>query len=170
MNLEIVGAMPPKERGKGKETFPPATPYREKGSQKEISASPSPYPSPKPSPLPSVREEGKGEVDLHQLAERTGKAVRVDADLILNSPFDPVQIALNVLRIPSVAEDAGVRYNNARIMRHLLRIIGEEAFRDATYRQWRENAIDGEPRSRARTFMAKLNAIRAALSPKGGAE
>ena len=167
MNLKNMEALPQKERGKGKETFPPTTPYREKGREKEISASP--YPSPKPSPLPSGMEKGKGEVDLHQKRSGEGKAVRVDAELILHSPFDPVQIALNVLRIPPVAVDAGVRYNNARIMRHLLRTIGEAAFRDATYRQWRENAIDGEPRSRARTFMAKLNAIRAALSPKGGA-
>ena len=41
-------------------------------------------------------------------------------------------------------------------MRSYVRRIGEDAFRQLAYRQWRENAVDGEPRSRAAAFMAKL--------------
>ena len=149
-----------KKEGREKRHSPLQPPIEKREERKKYLPIPIPIPlpnppSPKPSPLPSGMEKGKGEVDLHQKRSGEGKAVRVDAELILHSPLDPVQVALNVLRIPPVAADAGVRYNNARIMRHLLRIIGEAAFRDATYRQWRENAIDGEPRSRARAFMAK---------------
>jgi hypothetical protein len=36
MNLKDMETLPQKERGKGKETFPTITPYREKGREKEI--------------------------------------------------------------------------------------------------------------------------------------
>ena len=86
----------------------------------------------------------------------SGRA-KVDRDLFFNPLYDAVQIALFALGIPrtSTRED-GKSYNNAKIMRSYVRRIGEDAFRQLAYRQWRENAIDGEPRSRAAAFMAKL--------------
>ena len=48
----------------------------------------------------------------------------------------------------------------------MIRQIGEAAFRDILYQQWDENRTDGEPESRAATFMAKLNKERDAM--KGG--
>lgn len=80
---------------------------------------------------------------------------------------DPVQTALLVLRVPTIDTVNGVTYNNARIWRSILHDIGERAFRDALYRQYRENDIDGNPRSRAATFQAKLNALKYG---KGGAQ
>ena len=68
-----------------------------------------------------------------------------------------MSVALNVLRIPSVVMEGGKSYNNARIIRRKCGMIGEEAFRELVWQQSRENKIDGEPRSRVRAFMAKLN-------------
>ena len=83
--------------------------------------------------------------------------VSIDRDLFFDPLYDPVQIALFALRIPQRFTDAnGKTYNHARIMRSYVRRIGEDAFRQLAYRQWRENAVDGEPRSRAAAFMAKL--------------
>ena len=161
-----------KER-EGEKGKSPYNSLKEKGKEKEISTFPSPYPSPKSSPFPSPCElhgEGKGKVDIVNQGKREGKgkAVRVDADFILYSQYDPVQTAIIVLRIPQVFTDGAKRYNNARIMRSILRIIGEDAFRQLVYQQWRENGIDGEPRSRAATFMAKLNAAKYAVLKEGG--
>ena len=86
----------------------------------------------------------------------------------MDPALDPVQVAMLTLRIPRISTDAnGREYNNARIMRWALVRIGEEAFRELVYQQWRENEIDGLPRSTAAAFMAKLN--RLAHSGKGGA-
>ena len=62
----------------------------------------------------------------------------------------------------------GRTYNNARLMRWFLRRTGdEEAFRELVYRQWRENLVDGWPRSTTAAFQAKLSA--AVSATKGGA-
>ena len=84
-------------------------------------------------------------------------SVRICRDLFFDPLYDPVQITLLALRLPqrSTAE-SGKTYNNARIMRSYVRRIGEDAFRQLAYQQWRENAVDGEPRSRAAAFMSKL--------------
>ena len=97
-----------------------------------------------------------------------------DADFILKgwredgTRTDPVQVALVALGMPRVVTlPDGRTINHARIMRWYIRIIGEDAFRDLVYRQWRENAIDGEPRNRSAAFMAKL--WKFAFPTKGGA-
>ena len=170
------------ERGKEKETFPPITPYREKESQKENLPIPIPFmerererererPLPKPSPTHSGK--GQEKVDLRRFpGQGEGKAQsvrhRIDRDLIMDPTHDPVQVALLVLRIPkTVTAPDGRTYNNARILRWALVRIGEEAFRELVYRQWRENEIDGLPRSSAAAFMAKLN--REMYAENGGA-
>ena len=98
-----------------------------------------------------------GTVGFRQ-ANGTGPGgAKVDRDLFFDPLYDPVQIALFALGLPRTSTcENGKSYNNARIMRSYVRRIGEDAFRQLAYRQWRENAIDGEPRSRAAAFMAKL--------------
>ena len=99
--------------------------------------------------------KGQGKVGFRQ-TDGKGK-VRICRDLFFDPLYDPVQIALLALRIPQQFADAnGKTYNHARIMRSYVRRIGEDAFRQLAYRQWRENVVDGEPRSRAAAFMAKL--------------
>ena len=108
-----------------------------------------------------AREEphgsGAGTVGFRQ-ANGTGPGrVKVGRDLFFDPLYDAVQIALLALGIPQTSTcENGKSYNNAKIMRSYVRRIGEDAFRQLAYRQWRENAIDGEPRSRAAAFMAKL--------------
>ena len=99
--------------------------------------------------------QGEGQVGIRQ-SDGKGK-VRIDRKLFFDPLYDPVQIALLALGIPPRFTDAtGKTYNHARIMRSYVRRIGEGNFRQLAYQQWRENVIDGEPRSRAATFMAKL--------------
>ena len=99
--------------------------------------------------------QGEGQVGFRR-SDGKGK-VRIDRKLFFDPLYDPVQIAMLALRLPQISTDAnGKTYNNARIMRSYVRRIGEDAFRQLAYQQWRENAVDGEPRSRAATFMAKL--------------
>ena len=99
--------------------------------------------------------KGKGQVGFRQMGGK-GK-VSIDRNLFFDPLYDPVQIALLALGIPQTSTcENGKSYNNAKIMRSYVRRIGEDAFRQLAYRQWRENAIDGEPRSRAAAFMAKL--------------
>ena len=155
------------EAAKEKETFPPTPPYREK----------EPYPNPngkgkgegkgsgKDAHACEAPRKGKGEVGVRQM-DGKGK-VRISRDLFFDPRYDPVQVALFALGIPQRFTCAdGKTYNHARIMRWYIRRMGEGAFRELAYRQWRENSVDGEPRSRAATFMAKLYA---AVFGKGGA-
>jgi phosphoesterase RecJ-like protein len=97
--------------------------------------------------------------------------IGVDRDFILHAPYDPVSLALSVLGIPKISEsESGRRYNNARLMRWAIRIIGEEWFRELVYQQWCENRCDGKPRNTAAAFQAKLYAAKdAAANTNGGA-
>ena len=84
----------------------------------------------------------------------------------MNPEYDAVQIALLVLHIP----ESTPGYNNARMMRWALRIVGEEEFRNLVYRQWRENTLDGSAKNAAAAFQAKLYAAKdAATNTNGGA-
>ena len=149
-----------------KETFPPTTPY------KEIYPSPSPSPKSSPSPdLPHGKGKGKGFISQDG---GEGKAIRLRRDevddFIRNSELDSVRIALSLLRIPRVAEEGGVRYNNARIMRSIRDTIGEATFREVVVEQWHINDADGAPRSQARAFMSRLTAVKNEIcGTKGGA-
>ena len=171
-----------KERGeeKGKS---PHTPQKEKEGQKEISAA-------SDSVFACGRARGrKAEtetVDFHpeMKAETVRRAVEirpnvsivVTPEMILDGyrrnghRNDPVAVAMFALGIPrsSGMRRNGIPYTNAGLLRWLIpQVGGEDAFRQIVYQQWRENAIDGEPRSRAAAFMAKLYAVRDEL--KGGA-
>ena len=98
---------------------------------------------------------GSGAVGIRQ--KNGSGPVRIGRELFFDPKYDAVQIALLALGLPQKSTDAnGKAYNNARIMRSYVRRIGEDGFRQLAYQQWRENAIDGEPRSRAAVFMSKL--------------
>ena len=146
-----------------KETFPPTPPYREK-----------PYPNPngkgkgkgegqgQDARACEASRQGQGQVGIRQTNGQGKGRVRIDRNLFFDPLYDPVQIALLALGIPQRhTASNGKTYNHARIMRWYLRQIGEENFRELAYRQWRENVVDGEPRSRAAAFMAKLYAAAA---------
>ena len=151
-----------------KETFPPTTPYKENRTRTRTgSGSGTGSGTGTGARARGASRPGSGSVDFVKV-KGTGTAVKIDRNFILDETHDPVQVALVVLRIPKASIGAnGREYNNASIMRWYVRAIGEEAFRQLLYRQWRENAIDGEPRSRAATFMAKL--WKFAFPTKGGA-
>ena len=115
---------------------------------------------------------GSGSVDLRHCSgsgsaqKPARRMILVDRNLILYGKtqdgriIEPVRTALLVLGVPVISEVNGVRYNNASIWRGILKIIGERAFRDVLYQQWDENRTDGNPRSRAATFQAKLNRLK----------
>jgi hypothetical protein len=108
---------------------------------------------------------------VYQNSVRQGpaKRVKVDRDFIMYSQFDPVSIALKVLGIPKLTTaPSGKLYNNARIMRWAIRIIGEEYFRELIYRQWCENRCDGAPRNIAAAFQSKLYAAKDAVTSANG--
>lgn len=118
---------------------------------------------------------GSGSVDVSGNGFRSGsgaaRRVKIDRDFILFAEYDPVSIALNTLGIPKISTDeTGRQYNNARLMRWAIRIIGEDWFRELVYRQWCENRCDGRPDNIAAAFQAKLYAAKdAAANTNGGA-
>ena len=169
--------LPHKEKEKS-----PHTPLKEK----EISPAPDPVPvhhaCARAQEGSSPFGSGSGSVDIFGSVSRSGsgtgtgaaRRVKVDRDFILYGEFDPVNTALQILGIPKFSESAsGRRYNNARLMRWVIRIIGEEWFRELVYRQWCENRCDGAPKNAAAAFQAKLYAAKdkaqSAAAPEGGA-
>ena len=157
----------------------PHTPLREK----EIS--PAPVPVPDHHACARACEDsqplgtGSGSVDFLESGFRSGsgaaRRVKIDRDFILFAEYDPVSIALKTLGIPKISTDeTGRQYNNARLMRWAIRIIGEDWFRELVYRQWCENRCDGRPDNIAAAFQAKLYAAKneaqsAAANPGGAA-
>ena len=176
MNGVMNGVMN-KERGKEKEN-PPAPP-KGKESQKENLPDPNPDntrthartregngPGPVPGPAQAAYSPGPGPGGFRRFngPGPASRRTKIDARFILSGDMgdgrrsDPIQTAMIALGIPeaSCSEDGLTRYNNARIMRYYLRGIGERAFRELVYQQWRENVIDGLPRSTVAAFMDKL--------------
>ena len=138
-----------------KETFPPTPPYRENRTRTRTGSGMGTGSGTGARAGDEASRSGSGTVGFRQ--KKGSGTVRIDRDLFFDPLYDPVQIALLALSLPQKSTDANGRtYNNARIMRSYVRRLGEDAFRELAYRQWRENAIDGEPRSRAAAFMAKL--------------
>ena len=161
---EVMHQERDKEKGKS-----PHTPLKEKETEKETFPEPVPEHRARTCASAGAREEasrsGAGAVDIRHGISGAGSPTRikVDRDFIMNPEYDAVQIALLVLHIP----ESTPGYNNARMMRWALRIVGEEEFRDLVYRQWRENTLDGSAKNAAAAFQAKLNC--AVFGPKGGA-
>ena len=109
---------------------------------------------------PSLRT-GTGTVCLRSSGTGTGtvrRSITIDNELILHGyneqglRYDAVQTALYVLGIPLYSNG----YNNAKVLRYHLRRLGEDTFRQLVYDQWRENDIDGSPRSVISALIARL--------------
>ena len=158
-----------KERGeeKGKS---PHTPLKEKEGQKEISATPNPTQH----AGARVRAQGMGmglvdfrQSDSFSLPVRQGVSLRIDDETIRYSQADSVELAMATLMLKRIDSYKGRSYNTPRVLRKVLHQIGDEVFREVLIQQLHENRCDGEPRSRAAAFMAKLYAVRDEL--KGGA-
>ena len=152
--------------------------------QKEKEISPAPVPVPDHRACARACEDsqplgtGAGSVDFLESGFRSGagaaRRVKIDRDFILFAEYDPVSIALKTLGIPKISTDETSRqYNNARLMRWAIRIIGEDWFRELVYRQWCENRCDGKPNNIAAAFQAKLYAAKSeaqsAANPGGAA-
>ena len=159
-----------RETEKGKS---PCTPFKEKDKGKEFP----PAPAHTPVRAPAQGEQDKQEQDkqeqvgfrhvLKQEQEQPSTR-RIDYNFIMDPRRDPVQAAMIALNIPATRLWNGKVYTHAGLMRWLIpQVGGEDAFRELVYEQWRENMIDGRPRSCAAAFMAKLYAVRDAM--RGGA-
>ena len=162
-------------RGEGRlKENPPCTPLKEKKGTSIFSV-PVPVPIARTytpaqgTPPPNGTGTGTGKPDLgtgtgteciSSSGTGTGASLSrptIDSKLILHGyheqgRYDAVQTTLYVFRVPTVSNG----YNNARILRYYLRRLGEENFRQIVYQQWRENDVDGEPRSKIAALMRKL--------------
>jgi len=102
------------------------------------------------------KEEGK---------ETTGSVsgsrvrVRVRADTFFDPALDPVSVAVAVF---------GGNHDDRRLWRWYLYRIGEDAFRQLAFTQWRENRSDGMPQNPPACFQRKLTDALNAQSAAGG--
>ena len=89
--------------------------------------------------------------------------VRVGADTFFDPDLDPVTVAVTVF---------GGNRDDRRLWRWYLYRIGEDAFRQLAFSQWRENRSDGMPDNPPACFQRKLTVAlkaRSAAETKGGA-
>ena len=89
--------------------------------------------------------------------------VRVGADTFFDPSLDPVSVAVAVF---------GGNRDDRRLWRWYLYRIGEDAFRQLAFTQWRENRSDGMPDNPPACFQCKLTAAlkaQSAAETKGGA-
>ena len=78
--------------------------------------------------------------------------VRVGADTFFDPALDPVSVAVAVF---------GGNRDDRRLWRWYLYRIGEDAFRQLAFTQWRENRSDGMPNKQPACFQCKLTAANA---------
>ena len=171
-----------RETEKGKS---PCTPFKEKDKGKEFP--PSPAHTPARAYAQGEQEQDKQEqVGLgHVLKQEQDKQEqvglghvskqeqeqsytgRIDYNFVMDPRRDPVQMAMIALNIPATHLWNGKVYTHAGLIRWLIpQIGGEGAFRELVYQQLCENETDGDPRSYAAVFFAKLYARRDAM--RGG--
>jgi len=102
------------------------------------------------------REEKTGSVSVSGSRVR----VRVGADTFFDPALDPISVAVAVF---------GENHDDRRLWRWYLYRIGEDAFRQLAFTQWRENRSDGMPQNPPACFQRKLtnalNAQSAAANP-----
>jgi hypothetical protein len=111
-------------------------------------------------PTPPYKEKEKRE-------ETTGSGsvsgsrvrVRVGADTFFDPALDPVTVAVAVF---------GGNHDDRRLWRWYLYRIGEDAFRQLAFTQWRENRSDGMPQNPPACFQRKLTATLNAQSAAEG--
>ena len=100
-----------------------------------------------------MHKEGKKEKEKRE--ETTGSVyvsgsrvrVRVGADTFFDPALDPVTVAV-----------FGGNHDDRRLWRWYLYRIGEDAFRQLAFTQWRENRSDGMPDNPPTCFQRKLTA------------
>jgi hypothetical protein len=85
--------------------------------------------------------------------------VRVGADTFFDPTLDPVSVAVAVF---------GGDRDDRRLWRWYLYRIGEDAFRQLAFTQWRENRSDGMPQNPPACFQRKLTATLNAQSAAEG--
>ena len=85
--------------------------------------------------------------------------VRVGADTFFDPTLDPVSVAVAVF---------GGDRDDRRLWRWYLYRIGEDAFRQLAFTQWRENRSDGIPQNPPACFQRKLTATLNAQSAAEG--
>ena len=111
-------------------------------------------------PTPPYKEKEKRE-------EKTGSGsvsgsrvrVRVGAETFFDPDLDPVTVAVAVF---------GGNHDDRRLWRWYLYRIGEDAFRQLAFTQWRENRSDGMPQNPPACFQRKLTDALNAQSAAGG--
>ena len=155
-----------RETEKGKS---PCTPFKEKDKGKEIP--PAPVCTPARAYAQGEQEQDKQEqVGLGHVSKQEQEQSytgRIDYNFVMDPRRDPVQMAMIALNIPATHLWNGKVYTHAGLIRWLIpQIGGEGAFRELVYQQLCENETDGDPRSYAAVFFAKLYARRDAM--RGG--
>ena len=115
-----------------------------------------------------MHKEGKKEKEKRE--EKTVSVsgsrvrVRVGADTFFDPALDPVSVAVAVF---------DGNHDDRRLWRWYLYHIGEDAFRQLAFTQWRENRSDGMPQNPPACFQRKLTATlkaqSAAANPGGAA-
>jgi len=101
------------------------------------------------------REEKTGSVSVSGSRVR----VRVGADTFFDRALDPISVAIAVF---------GGNHDDRRLWSWYLYRIGEDAFRQLAFTQWRENRSDGMPQNPPACFQRKLTATLNAQSAAGG--
>ena len=104
------------------------------------------------------KEEGK-ETTGSVYVSGSRVRVRVGADTFFDPALDPVTVAVAVF---------GGNHDDRRLWRWYLYRIGEDAFRQLAFIQWRENRSDGMPQNPPACFQRKLTATLNAQSAAGG--
>ena len=111
-------------------------------------------------PTPPYKEKEKREETTGSVSVSGSRVrVRVGADTFFDPALDPVTVAVAVF---------GGNHDDRRLWRWYLYRIGEDAFRQLAFTQWRENRSDGIPQNPPACFQRKLTATLNAQSAAGG--
>jgi hypothetical protein len=111
-------------------------------------------------PTPPYKEKEKREETTGSVSVSGSRVrVRVGADTFFDPALDPVTVAVAVF---------GGNHDDRRLWRWYLYRIGEDAFRQLAFTQWRENRSDGMPQNPPACFQRKLTATLNAQSAAGG--
>ena len=114
----------------------------------------------KPSPhTPYKEKEKKEETTGSGSVSGSRVRVRVGPDTFFDPDLDPVTVAVTVF---------GGDRDDRRLWRWYLYRIGEDAFRQLAFTQWRENRSDGMPDKPPACFQCKLTAALKAQSAAEG--
>ena len=141
-----------KEKGRGKETFPPITPFREKGKPKENTDIDIRY---------RMSQSGES-LSGGGVGYRRPSLAALRSEDFFSGEYDAVDIAVAV---------TNGRRNDRALWRTYLRngSIEEGTFLQCCFTQWRENLADGYPRNAAACLTAKLRPFLSGMRQGGAA-